>query len=313
MPVSDELIAELDKAVAQIDEPTQVPEETPEVPKETPEPEVPAETNEVPVVDSTDEVPEEDEKPEVPVVPVVNTISDYAIERAVRAGVSYSDAKAFTSEDQLVRITASMEALKIKEPENKEEESEEEDILAGLTPLDPDEFEPSAIKMYENLVDVIRKREEKHQKEIKELRANQTQLVDRSKEAVLYDTEKWFDEQIDGLGDDYVDTLGKGSYSSLAPGSPQLNTRDDIANKIAVLIAGARATGSKPPSRDEAFEMAAQLVLKDKVIAAHEKRLAGDLAKRSTQHLNRAGGKTVKIQKTPQQEAAEMLNAKFGI
>jgi hypothetical protein len=74
-----------------------------------------------------------------------------------------------------------------------------------------------------------------------------------------------------------------------------------------------QAQGLESPPREEVFNAAAGLVLRDEFQKAHEKKLAGDLEKRSSQHIQRAGGSKGATAKTPEEEVAQALNEKFGI
>ncbi len=307
MPVSDEFIAEINTAI----ESTVTEKE--EAAKPAPETVVEHE-DVVEVLETSEETPgavvdaatTPDEKPDASTAKSeAPTLSSFAIERAIRAGLDYDTAKSFRTDAELIRITEKIEAAQT--PIERETEVVHEDPFAELPVLDPAVYEPEAIAMYDALVKVIRKQQDT----IGEFQSQYTQAARVNQEAVARDAEKWFDESVSKLGDEFQDSLGKGEYRSLAQGSPQLIKRDALANQVALLLSGYRATGQQPPSRDEVFSAAAKLVLSKEYETAHEQRLSKELSKRSSQHIARASGKSVKSSDSPQDAVAKMLDEKF--
>jgi hypothetical protein len=248
--------------------------------------------------DATVEVPK--------VIETVGTVSDYAIERAVRAGLTFAEARAFSTESALLSMVGKFEAAHEKTQEKAVVVSDD-DPLASIQKLDPDVYEPEVVKMYENLVEIIRKQDEA----IKAVRSNQEQAVRATQESIANDVEKWFDDRVSKLGDDFTESLGSGAYRSLKQGSAQLQKRDALADQVAVLNAGYKASGRQPPSRDELFDAAAQLVLRGDYQKAHEKRLSSELASRAKQHINRVGGQKGKVVSDPADDIASILDAKY--
>ena len=235
-------------------------------------------------------------------------IGDDAIVRAIHAGFSPADVRSFPNEEALLRVVARIEST-YKATEKVVDDAGDDkdtDLLASLPKLDPDVYETDVVKMYDSLVEVIRKQ----QNSIKSLQSNQGQIARANQESAARDTEKWFDEQVNKLGEDFRDVLGKGGYRTLQPGSIQHTKRDAIANQAAALIAGYRAIGQSP-TRDEVFSQAARLVLGSEYAAAQEKKLTADLAKRSTQHISRANPKGSKSKGDPISEVAAMLDEKY--
>ena len=143
------------------------------------------------------------------------------------------------------------------------------------------------------------------------MQSNQEQIARVGRESHAQNVEKWFDEQISKLGEDFAESLGTGAYNALEPGSPQYQKRDAIANQTAILVAGYRASGQESPSRDEIFSQAARLILGDEYQKVHEKKLTADLAKRSTQHIARVGGQSSKSKGDPVADVAAMLDEKY--
>lgn len=306
MALDTETVAELNKAIdVAVEEAKPIVEDKEkEVVEEKLSEETPVE--ETPIEETPVEKPVVAENPVVEekvVAPVRPQLSDAALTRAVRNGLSYSDAVSFPSEAALSRVLDSIEASK----KPVEEAQQEEDPFAALPKLDPESYEPEVIKMYDGLVSVIRKQNE----QLKVIQANQNVTVRASQESNARNVEKWFDGQVAKLGEDFSESLGTGEYRKLTLGSPQLAKRDAIANQTAILIAGYRAAGVQLPPQDEVFSQAARLVLGKEYESAHEKRLSADLEKRSRQHISRAGGSKGKDKSDPAAAIAEMLDEKY--
>jgi hypothetical protein len=82
-------------------------------------------------------------------------------------------------------------------------------------------------------------------------------------------------------------------------------------DQISIMLAGYRAAGRQPPPREELFDIAANVVLRDEFKKVEEKKITDDLRKRSTQHINRAGGVNVKKNLSPAEEVAALIDAKY--
>ena len=208
----------------------------------------------------------------------------------------------------LQQAVASIDAAK---KANKPEE-EEVDLFENLK-MDPEEFEPEAVKMYDALVDVVKKQHD----ELKELK-NQT--VDYTKQSEIANQDastremtSWFNTQTEGLGKDFHEALGEGEIDSLTPGSSQRAKREDIAYRMAITTAGYNAAGREAPSREELFREAAGLVLKEEYQQISEKKLIASLKKNSSQHINRANSRGTKQSQDPRDETAAMLDKRFNL
>ncbi|MCW4048263.1 MAG: hypothetical protein NWE89_00870, partial [Candidatus Bathyarchaeota archaeon] len=143
------------------------------------------------------------------------THGEHVIERAVAAGIPVVDANALTSAS-LERVISAREQAYAEQnvlPASNEKD-QEKDPFDQLPELDPDKYEPEVIAAVEGLRDIARAQ----QKEIREYheRAEQTQEI-HSRES-MRELENWFDGQVNGLGEDFVDALGAGGYSSLGQG-----------------------------------------------------------------------------------------------
>lgn len=230
-------------------------------------------------------------------------ISDHTLTMAVQAGIPLATARSFASEQALRDMVSVIQA----KDESAEAAPPEPDPLDSLPTLDPENYDPEVIKMFDALVGVVRQQREA----IKTFQGQQEQTARVSQEAASRDVEQWFDQQVAQLGDDFSEALGTGGYSALDRGSSQYAKRDAIANQMSVLLAGYRVLGQQAPPREQVFDTAARLVLADEYQKVHEKKLTSDLAKRSSQHIQRAGGQKATSKLSPDEETAALLDEKF--
>lgn len=336
MPVSDELAKEIEEAAEQVvteakeqaegeqeagtAETTAVQTSTGETVVDTPE------------VDSTTDAPmdskgdaeqvetsenQDDESSSAPIgeqkddEPSVPDLSDEIIARGFGAGMALNDILSFPDEASLDRVVSAIEhrrqvESKVVQPETADNVIPE-DPFADLK-LDPDKYEPEMVEMMSKLKGVLTDQHE----QIQAFRREQEQVSLATQAAARQETTQWFDKEIEGLGDDFADALGTGKYDSLDRGSSQFAKREEIAEQMVTLKAGYDARSIEAPPRDELFNTAARLVLADEFQAAHEKRLAGKLAKRSTQHIQRASGTKARTTLTPEQDAANAVDEFLG-
>ena len=244
----------------------------------------------------------------VKVAPVV--ISDATLTNAVRAGFTITEARSYQSDESLARAVAIIESIKEKVTPKEEEEA---DPFVDMLKLDPEKYEPEVIEMYDSLLGVMRKQHE----ELKELRSQSATQTEQSnsfnQEAYTREITEWFDGQVAKLGDDYSEVLGKGGMNSLAPGTPQYVKREAIAGQVAVMMAGYNASGMQPPSRDEMFDMASRMVLRDEYQKIHDEKLSKKLEKRSGQHISRVNSRGAKATGDPFDDTVKMLNEKYSL
>jgi hypothetical protein len=234
------------------------------------------------------------------------SVSDFVLTQAVQAGFSVEEAREFGSDKLLMRAVDMIKAAK-PSAEPKVAEEQAEDPLAGLPELDPESFEPEVIKAFDSLKDVIRKQQEA----ISGLQSYAKQAEVSQFEAQKNEIETWFDKQINSLGSDFEDALGKGSYGTLDKASSQYQKREAIAKQTAVLMAGYKSAGLEPPTRDTVFQEAAKLVLMEDYQKIREAKISKDLEKRSGQHINRVGGKKHSSNQDPLDEIASVIDAKY--
>jgi len=250
--------------------------------------------------------------------PSLQEISDAALTRAVRAGYSVEEARAFGSEEALNIACARTEqvdrdwrdkAKDVQDDEKQEQEDEEaEDPLEAFDNLS-DDFEPEVKQLLGAMANEIRSQ----RTQISELRAGYENTAHATQQAAAQEVEAWFDGQIEGLGDDFKESLGVGGYRSLTPGSPQLAKRDAIAEQITVMLSGYQAAGRPVPPREDVFRQAVSLVLRDELASIERKKLDKNLRDRSKRHIQRAEGHGAKDMTgiTADEEIAGELDTKF--
>jgi hypothetical protein len=319
MPISEELSKELDTSSEQF----VAEQEAQKEPDIQDEPEVESEEKDVGVAEEGDEGSNSEDdagidssesgevKPEVEVKAAVveqPVIGDDAITMAVRAGIPYGDARRFPDEESLKRATASIERVR----ETLKPKDNEPDPLEEIRKkLDPEKYEPEVIETFDSLLNVVKKQRD----ELKALSEKSENVVSQNtrsqQEQTSREITEWFDSQVNKLGDEYSDVLGKGSVNSLDQKSPQYAKRDAIASRIAIMMAGYNVSGMNPPPRDEMFNDAARLVLGDEMQRVKDAKLAKDLQERGSQHLQRVRGKGQKHNQSPIEEAAAMIDAKY--
>jgi len=237
--------------------------------------------------------------------PVPN-FSDEVLSRAINVGLSLGKALSFPDEAALDRVVSTAEQA-IAQADSKEAKQDDVDPFAALK-LDPERYEPEVVEMFDKMREVL----QGQQQQIEGFKQQQEQIAQSSQMAAAREVEQWFDKQVESLGEDFVDTLGTGGHNSLDRGSPQFVKREQIAEHMSVLLAGYQAQGQQAPPREELFETAARSVLADKYQELHEKRLAGDLARRKGAHLQRVNRSKAKPKQSVEEETAAMLDERFG-
>ena len=246
-------------------------------------------------------------------------VSDETLARAVNVGIPVADARELTPyslESIIAAREAEIESEWKAQEEGRGKSSEEViDPFAGLPKLDPEVHDPEVVKMFEKYTDVLKQQHET----INDLKTQQSDATTAAQvkeeaglEVATQEVEHFFDKQVSELGDNFSDALGTGGYSSLDRGSSQFAKREAIAGQMAVLLSGYDAQGQKPPPREEVFEVAARIVLRDEFQAVHDEKLAGGLEKQAGQHIQRAGGVQVKSTQTPEEEAAQAVDELLG-
>ena len=168
--------------------------------------------------------------------------------------------------------------------------------------------------MFDLFKDVIKKQQE----QLSELRDSQGELASAAESAAqnahsgaAKEVESWFDGKVSELGEEYVEALGTGGYGSQAQGSSQLAKRDEIAQNMAVMLAGYKASGIDAPPRDEVFQSSVKAILSEDIAKLNQSKLSEKLGKRSTQHISRANGQHSTQTISAEEETAKLLDEKY--
>jgi hypothetical protein len=230
----------------------------------------------------------------------------------VRAGISIPDARAFGSEEHLVRVTGILEQGRSATEQHTgdlEKDANSLDALIDKIPdLSTEEFQPEVVEMFGTLKGIIKEQ----QAQLDGLSEQHSTAESARQEVAEREIAGWFDSEVESLGKDFVEVLGKGSLRGLPEGSSQLAKRQAIAAQVGVLQSGFMASGGAVPSRSEIFKTAAQTVLHNEYRQLEEKKISGDLERRSGQIIQRASGKKAQSTISPEQQAAEALEQRFG-
>ena len=242
-------------------------------------------------------------------------ISQTSLARAFEVGVGLEEARTFKDDRDLnefvdmverdLRTRATAQAQAEVDGEATKQ-AKDEDPFKDLK-LDPEKYDDDVVELFGKMKSVL----EKQQEQLNDVRQQQVHTANSSEEAMKREVTQWFDGQVTGLGDEFVDSLGKGDIGALTPGSPQLAKREEIANQMAVQMAGYHAMGSLMPPREKVFADAAQVVLGSEFGKLQERKLQKKLEDRKGKHISRAGGRSEKTKLSPEEEVARMLNEKF--
>lgn len=242
-------------------------------------------------------------------------LSDEALTRAVKAGMTLADARTFANEDTLGRFVGMLEErANDGEGDNDEGDGDEEgkkgdsenedDPLADLPDLDPDEVAPEIATAFNGLKKIAQQQQET----ITSLRGEDKGATDEGKESAGQPTEqqvqegtKWFDSQVNNLGEDYKAVLGEGDISSLKEGSQEFANRQKVAQRMQMLAAGYESVGEQV-TPDALFQEAVE-----KVFSETKKQLAS----RSKTHTQRPGRNKTKPKASAEDEIASELNDKY--
>ena len=241
-------------------------------------------------------------------------VSDEMLARAVDVGIPVVDAKALTPRSLEAIVSGREQAALEAEELNGRTDAPEStrDPFADLPRLDPEVHDPGVIAMFDKMTEIVKGQHSELQ-DFKAGQAEQSAAAAAREEVDLEvatrEIEQFFDNQVKGLGDGFSESLGTGDYSSLDQGSPQFANREAIAGQMSVLISGYEAQGQVPPPREEVFDTAARIVLRDVYQGVREKEIAGTLKTQSGQHLQRSGSVQASTTKTPDEDAAAAVDA----
>jgi hypothetical protein len=223
-------------------------------------------------------------------------VADALVERAVKAGMSISDARSFQTAEALERMCGMLETRKpgaeAGAGKGEEEGKPEDDPLDAIPDLDPEKYDENVVAGFKAMKDIIRKQ--------------QTALNAGSKTGEM----TWFDSQVAALGESFAEALGAGETSKLDPNSSEAGTRAQLKEKMDVLLAGYKAAG-KEVSKDVAFKEAVSVVLGDVQSKSEAALKSKDLADRRRKHIARPSGAKVTPTADPLSEVADIVNTKY--
>lgn len=241
--------------------------------------------------------------------PVV--ISDGVLERAVSFGIPLASARKFIDEASLNAAVDSLERAEEiigRSGEQTETSLEPKDPFADLPKLDPEVHGAEVTETFERYAELLKQQQET----IQSLQGRQEETSLAAQTRAVAEIEQWFDKEVAGLGKEFSEALGEGSFKSLSQGSSQYAKREAIAKQVSIMLAGYDATDQPRPPREELFNTAAKLVLADEYQKIRDGKVAGKLEAQASQHLQRAGGSKASGVQTPEDEAAAAIDAKYG-
>ena len=247
--------------------------------------------------DENETVVEEVEKPEVVVDPPVvdaTAITDELVERAVKAGMSISDAKTFQKADALGRMCDMLEKGSKKADEVKV--VDEVDPLAAIPDLDPEKYDEQVVAGFKAMKDIIR--------------TQQAAIKAGQSEGGKAQATSWFDGQVAALGSAFAESVGTGDRAKLDPNGPQVKKLAELEGKFDVLKAGYKAAG-KEVDGAIVFKEAVAFVLGDVQAKADSSVKARGLGERRNLHIQRPSGVTAKPQADAFGDVAAALDKKF--
>lgn len=246
-------------------------------------------------------------------------ISPAALARAMGNGLSLSEARSFETDGALEDFSNRLEyigqqqALTQQQEQQQQQQQQQEvfDPFSNLPKLDPENFDPEVITMFDQLTNIVKGQHET----IESFRTNQQEVALEMQGANRAEVESFFDEQVKNLGEDYQDVLGAGKYSDLNQSSSEFLKRDEIASQMSIIIAGHQHQGMEVPPRAEVFKAATQIVLADKIAELKHNKLSNELKEQATQHIQRVNKSNVASTLTDEQFDVELgaeIDQKFS-
>jgi len=198
-----------------------------------------------------------------------DAISDELLERAVKAGLTVSEARQYPSAELLSSMCDRLDRAGSDDTSSEEDGAQadtagDDDPLAAIPDLDPDEYDEKIVDGFKALKSLVKQQQDT----INDLRSGQGT--------------DWFASQVEGLGE---------SVNKALEGAPE--KRDALKAKFEMLTAGYKTAG-QDADRANVFQEAASLVLGDELASAKEDATKAALSKRSGQHISRTSGRKPK-------------------
>ncbi len=261
-------------------------------------------------------------------------ISDALLERAVKTGLSLTDAKSFNNSEALEKTVGILEksqaaagdkASDDKTGKTDTENKDADDKKIEFKPFEvkpfevkfdkEDEIEPDIAKNITAITDPgtaqIKALHEHYAEQINavfdQLQQANTQVKSMQSAmdhqgAAKFETE--FEGLVKGLGDEYEDLVGKGVGKDLDKNGTQMANRNKLIGAMQVVDEATIKAGKKLLPQDEVFKQATAIVFSDKATELATKKVVDKVKTRAEQGLNRATGTKGKPL-TPQQEAVQ--------
>ncbi len=210
-------------------------------------------------------VPEKEPEAEESTGEETPAVDNSLIERAVRSGMSLSDAKAIPDGEVLERIIAQAETTtgETSEETFSDEEKTEEKLLADIPELDPDEYDPDFINTFEKMKGAIVGLQETNKALVQNQRGQESNQL-----------RGWFDSQVKSVEKDYGSTI----QSDSAKGKI-IRHMDFVANE-------ARAEG-RQLSHDQVFKLALESAFTEKTNEIKGRKIAAKAKGRSKRVLHK--------------------------
>ena len=217
-------------------------------------------------------------------------IPDELLTRAVKAGMSLTDALDFQDAEALERNLS----LFGGEAKPKDDSTDDSDVdpFDSIPDLDPEEYDENIVNGFKTMKDIIRSQQAK---------------IDGLNMKGEESLSSLFDKRVDGLSDSYLDAVGRGKLNS---GSPQAVKREALRNMCDILESGYKAKGQEISS-NEVFEQAVGVILSAETQAETIKVKGDKLNKRENLHTVRPDGKKTKVKMDALDEVAQELDDKY--
>ena len=203
--------------------------------------------------------------------------SDELLTRAVKRGMSLSDARDFGTPESLEKA---LNLLDSNDPQSDSRGEEQEEEF-NLPKLDPEEYDEDVIKLMEARDEVITKQRD----ELKEIR----QLLEQQGEQMRASQEERFYDQVDDAFSSmagWKDVIGTGDRFSLGEDSAELKNRVQILEEFNVLQE-ADAKAGRSTAFKKQMEKAAKNVFSDHANKVERARIKANAKRRDKSKINR--------------------------
>lgn len=218
--------------------------------------------------DPTEEKPAPQEEPP--------SLDEGVIERAVRAGLPLADAREFRSTPALERVVERLEAsskLKADADLTKEQPADDDDPASKIPDLDPEEYEAKLVDAFKAVKGLVARQHAV----LKDLRGQMAKAASEPKRA-------WLDNEIERLGQKYVDVFGDGDPGALT--GSQRGAREKLRRHVEFAESEAKADG-RSITKAQAFASALESAFGKKVSEVNGAAAAEAAAQRAKRAVTR--------------------------